>query len=472
MKKPFAWGTGLGVMLGGGLGVLVTLLIVRGQEEGGQPAPKPESDQKHAAKQQQMDPHVRLVGEVLDRIAKESLRRPDARAKRQLVEDMINGGLARLDPYAGFLNPRDTKDLDKRFGGKYGGIGAFVHTDRHGQIAIITPIVGSPAYHAGILAGDVILKIDGRSTEGLTLREAIDRITGKKGTPVVLTILHEGAKKPVEVKIVRDEIEVESVLGDRRKPDDPKAWDFLYDKDNKIAYVRLVSFSETTAASLRKTLAALRRQGMRGLVLDLRYNPGGLLIAAVEVGNLFLEDGKAIVRIRRPGQKDIVCKSEKEGSFLPSAQNCPVAVLINRGSASASELVAAALQDHGRAVIVGERSFGKGSVQTLLKVEDKKSRLKLTTAGYFSPRGRNINRYPDSKDRDEWGVLPDPGLAVKLTNEEWVRCFIERNQRDLFPDKRPSPDEAKKPPFVDRVLERALEHLRTQVSQSAAPKRA
>jgi carboxyl-terminal processing protease len=463
MNRSFALGTGLGVILGGALGTAIALAFVH------QPPEQPDPNVKPAAP---LDPNVRLVAEVLAKVERESARQPNAKARRRLVEDMLNAGLTRFDPYAGFLNPRDTKELDKRYGGKYAGIGAYVHSDRHGQIAITAPIAGSPAYRAGILAGDIILKVNGQSTEGMTVREAVDKITGTKGTPVVLTVLHEGAKEPVQLRIIRDEIEVDSVWGDRRRPDRPEKWDFLYDKANKIAYVRLVGFSKTTAKGLGEALIDLRSQGMRALVLDLRSNPGGLLTAALDVSNLFLDGGQVIARLRRPGKEEKVFPAQKELSFLPSAQDCPMAVLINRGSASASELVSAALQDHKRAVIIGERSFGKGSVQTLIEVENKQSRLKLTTASYCGPHGKNINRYPDSKDSDQWGIRPDPGFEVKLTDEERLRYWLDRNRRDTLSGKDPEPDpkEAKKPPVVDRMLERALEHLRAQLGKAETHK--
>jgi carboxyl-terminal processing protease len=250
----------------------------------------------------------------------------------------------------------------------------------------------------------------------------------------------------------------------------------MLDKENKIGYIRLTAFSETAAQELKDAVEELQRQGVRGLVLDLRGNPGGLLKAAVEISDLFLSEGR-IVSTRGRNHKEEIYDAKPEGTLLVPADQFPMAVLVNRGSASASEIVAAALQDHKRAIVVGERSYGKGSVQNIIPMEKGTSALKLTTASYWRPSGKNIHRFPDSKDSDEWGVKPNPGFEVPLKADEAFEYFQWRSDRDVFRVKKdkpaPSPadpkkDKAKdkkKPPFVDRVLEKALEHIRGEIKK-------
>src|SRR5579884_1060795 len=304
--------------------------------------------------------NVSLLVDVLDKVEKNYVKPLDEERERKLVEDMINGGLERLDPHSAYINPHDYNQFKKQSKGKFGGVGIQVGFDSHnpGVLTVISPMVGTPAYDAGILAGDVILKIDGKATDTMTLNQAVDLIQGDPGQPIVLTVRHEGGGDPVDVRIVRDEIKVPSVLGDLRKADNPKEWDFFYDGEAKIGYVRLTSFSETSAAELRAALQQLKEGGMRGLVLDLRGNPGGLLKQAVEISNLFLTEGRI--------HKDEVFDANPDGAVLVPAERYPVVILVNRGSASASEIVAAALQDNGRATVVGERSYGKGSVQNII----------------------------------------------------------------------------------------------------------
>ncbi len=219
-------------------------------------------------------------------------------------------------------------------------------------------------------------------------------IQGEPGTEVTLTVLHEGQKKPVDMKLTRAEIKVESVLGDTRKQE----WDFWVDPATKIAYVRLVAFTETTVDELTRTVDSLQRAGMRGLVLDLRNNPGGLLRAAVEVSSMFLPEGKTVVTTKgRNMATEEAYKAHQRNPNMRPGTCYPITILLNRYSASASEIVAAALQDHARAVIIGERSYGKGSVQNVIAMESGSSALKLTTASYWRPSERNIHRFPDSK---------------------------------------------------------------------------
>jgi carboxyl-terminal processing protease len=231
---------------------------------------------------------------------------------------------------------------------------------------------------------------------------------------------------------------------------------------------------------MRRAVERLQREGARGLVLDLRNNPGGLLSAAVEVADLFLTDG-LIVSTRGRNEKEKPYEARPDGTLLTPAEKFPVAVLINKYSASASEIVAAALQDHQRAVVVGERTYGKGSVQNIIPMENGASALKLTTASYWRPSGKNIHRFPDSKEADDWGVKPTPGFEVPMKDEERLEYMLYRTERDIVHGKagiqpprrvRPEKDKDKeKKPFEDRVLQKALEHLRGELKKvgAAAP---
>jgi carboxyl-terminal processing protease len=250
---------------------------------------------------------------------------------------------------------------------------------------------------------------------------------------------------------------VPTVQGDNYKPDGN--WNFLIDPDKKIGYVRLTAFSRNTGTELKKALNELKAQGMKGLVLDLRFNPGGLLTTAVEVADLFLEEGK-IVSTKGRNTEERTQFAKRSGTF----SGFPMAVLVNRFSASASEIVSAALQDHKRAIVVGERTWGKGSVQNVIELEGGKSQLKLTTASYHRPSGKNIHRFPDSKESDEWGVMPDDNYGVRFSPEEMSGYQEYRRQRDVL-----SKDGPPKSNFIDRQLARAEEYVTEQITGEKKP---
>ena len=423
---------------------------------------------------------VHLLVDVLHEVRQRYAVEVDPQRERKLVEDMINGGLERLDPHSQFINAKDFKQFTKNSRGSFGGVGIHVGTDRQsrGQLTVISPMAGTPAYEAGILAGDLILKIDGKSTEGMRLSEAVDLIQGEKGQPITLTVLHENAREALDVTLVRAEIKVDTVMGDRRKADDPKHWDFFLDHTSKIGYLRVTNFGETTVDEMKAAVESLQHDGVRGLIIDLRNNPGGLLRAAVDISDLFLKNGR-IVSTKGRNQKEEVWDAKAEGTLLEPAERYPIYILVNKFSASASEIVSAALQDHGRAVIVGERTYGKGSVQNIIPMEHETSALKLTTASYWRPSGKNIHRFPESKDSDEWGVKPDAGFEVPMKDDERLEYLIWRSDRDVVRSGREKPssgdrstikgkqDEKKedKKPFTDRVLEKAVERLKKQIEK-------
>jgi carboxyl-terminal processing protease len=264
---------------------------------------------------------------------------------------------------------------------------------------------------------------------------------------------------------------VPSVEGDLREANGH--WNYIIDKENKIGYVRVSSFIQKTAEELQKSLEELKEQGMKALIIDLRDNPGGLLSSAVEVSDMFIEGGK-IVSTKGRNTPEKTYEAEKEGTYT----GFPMAVIINEGSASAAEIVSACLQDHKRASIVGQRSYGKGSVQNILDLEDGSSVLKLTVATYWRPSNKNIHKFKDSKESDDWGVLPDPGLEVKYTPEEHMAWALNRLDRNLIQSsatkrrlnsgepkegEAPKANEPKKP-FVDRQLEKALSCLKEKLA--------
>jgi carboxyl-terminal processing protease len=409
--------------------------------------------------------NIRLLIDVLDEVQHKYVKELNKEEMRELVENMINSGLEKLDQHSAFINEEEYKQFIKTSRGKFGGVGIKVGLDRSGQLFVESPMLGTPAYEKGVLAGDLILKIDDVSTDGMPLKKAVDMITGETGKDVKLTVLHEGDKNPVDIVITRAEIVIESVIGDRRMEDNLKEWDFVLDGTTNVAYIRITAFTETTVKDLTKVVDRLQALKVRGLILDLRGNPGGLLRAAVEVSELFLPKGTPIVTTRGRNQKEeaYVARGRPDAPNGPQT-SYPIAILLNRYSASASEIVAAALQDAGRAVIVGERSYGKGSVQNVIPMEGGKSALKLTTASYWRPSGHNIHRFPTSKETDEWGVKPDRRLRVEQPLEERVMYYKWRRQRDVVRSKgapAAKVDEYDRVSrrFCDRVVDKAVEYI-------------
>lgn len=359
--------------------------------------------------------------------------------RRELLESALRGMLQELDPHSSYINTSEWKQFRRQIEGRFGGIGIQVGINRENErLEVIAPMVGTPAYEAGVLPGDLIMEIDGLSTEGMDTNKAVEVLTGRPGTSVALSVLHKGEDKPETLTMTRAIIDVPSVLGDARKPDDQ--WDFMLDHDRKIGYVRITSFIQNTTDELKRALAELKSEGMKGLILDLRDNPGGLLGAAVEISDLFVDDGMIV---STKGRNTIGKKFEaqKEGTY----DGFPMVILVNRSSASAAEIVSACLQDHNRALVVGERTYGKGSVQNIIDLEDGNSVLKLTVATYQRPSGKNIHRFKNAKDSDEWGVSPNKGLEVKLNPEQYVAWIRARHERDLVTvgKRRPRPDAEK-----------------------------
>jgi carboxyl-terminal processing protease len=299
---------------------------------------------------------------------------------KTLVNGAINGMLTSLDPHSAYLTPDLYKDLQMDTQGRFGGLGIEI-TVKNGVLTVVSPIEDTPAFKAGVKPGDMIFKIEDEFTKDMTLVDAVKRMRGPKGTKVTISIKREGVPELIDVTLVRDTIRVQSVRARNLEPG--------------YGYIRLAQFQERSDRDLQKTLEkmAADKAGLKGLVLDLRNNPGGLLTQAVRVTDLFLDSGMIVYtegRIESQKQKYF---AQKEGSWM----DFPLVVLVNGGSASASEIVAGALQDHKRAVVLGTKTFGKGSVQTILPLDDN-SALRLTTARYFTPKGRSIQAT---------GIVPD-----------------------------------------------------------------
>jgi carboxyl-terminal processing protease len=377
--------------------------------------------------------------------------------RRELLQAAIEGMMSKLDPYSSYISPEEMAQFSESVDQEFGGIGIQIYPDeRTHRLMVVSPLPGTPAYRAGMLAGDTILEIDGKSAEGYSTDKAVSLLKGKPGTAVKLSILHPGTNKKEQVTLVRDVIHVATVLGDHYKPDG--AWDFMLDKKDKIGYVRLTHFSRHSSIELEKAINQLLEEGMQALVLDLRFDPGGLFSQATEIADMFIEGG-TIVSTKGRNTTERTWEAKKEGTF----PNFPMAVIVNHYSASASEIVAACLQDHHRAVIVGERSWGKGSVQNVIELENGASALKLTTASYHRPSGKNIHRFPGASESDAWGVMPDPGYEVKFTPRE-TREYIDnyRRERDILSKNGPPASE-----FKDRQLDKALAAVRTKLAEAA-----
>jgi len=352
----------------------------------------------------------------------------------ELLLGAIQGMLQALDPYSTFLTAEEYQALQDDTAGSYGGIGIHVSV-RHGELVVIAPLEDTPGFAAGLQSGDRILAIDGEPVTGISIRNAVDRLRGPKGTTVVLEVLGRRQTESREVEIVRDRIEVASVKGARSEGD-------------RVGYVRVTQFAQPTADLLREAVETLiRDEAITALVLDLRNNPGGLLDSAVDVAALFLPRGAPVVVVKgRPGvYEHQEIKADSPVRFI----DMPLAVLINDGSASGSEIVAGALQDHRRAVVIGERSFGKGSVQRVMPSrQGAGTAIRLTAAHYYTPEGRLIH---------EVGVAPD--IVVPVTPEEWRRVQLKRardEHRDLVEDV----DAEQLDEVTDRALIRAVDALK------------
>ena len=408
----------------------------------------------------------------------------DVRKHLRKREDLENGKditltlhamLAKLDRHTDYIDPERAKKVRTLIEGKFTGIGVQIRLNDDDLLQVVTPIINSPAYKVGMLANDIITEIirveDDKgntiekpevfSTKGITTEEAVKKIMGPEGTKVKLTVKREGEEKPLEFEIIRGQVETESVLGHKRNKDD--SWNYVIDAENKICYIRLTDFTASSTRDLEKIMRRLTKEvGIKGFILDLRFNPGGLLDAAVKISDLFIEDG-LIVSVRPRNGPETSYIGKADGGYVAF----PMVCLVNGFSASASEIVSACLQDHHRAIVIGSRSYGKGSVQTIHKFEND-SILKYTNATFWRPSGRNLNKASTGgKDEDEWGVTPNSGFLLDLADKERDDLHTFMKEQEIIRGPNYKPSEPVKIDFRDRQLDMALDYLRNQIKSAS-----
>jgi carboxyl-terminal processing protease len=337
----------------------------------------------------------------------------------ELVQGAIQGMLDALDPYSRYISPSELDAFNQETSGIVPGIGVVI-TLQDGMITVISPIEDSPAFQAGIMPGDRILAIGNEPTKSMTLSRVADKLRGEPGTSVSLEIRHEHTGRMETVRLTRREIHIRSVKGVVRRPDGD--WDMMLDRDSRIGYLRITNFVETTGSEMAQAVMQLGRSDVRGIIIDLRNNPGGLLEQAVNVSSLFLPQGVIVTTKGRWAPP-----SSFMASGDPICPRTPIVILINRYTASAAEIVSGALKDHRRATLVGARTYGKGTVQSVFPLEDNRGAIKITTAYYYLPNGRNIHR---RKDATLWGV--DPDIDIELTTREFLELQHSRAQADLL----------------------------------------
>jgi carboxyl-terminal processing protease len=360
---------------------------------------------------------LRTFAEVLGRIKSDYVESVD---DKSLIESAIRGMLAGLDPHSAYLSQDEYRDLQVGTSGEFGGLGIEVGME-DGFIKVISPIDDTPAQRAGLKAGDLIVRIDAKPVKGMTLNEAVNLMRGKPGTSIALTVMREGGDRPLKLELVRDVVHVASVKGRTLEPG--------------YGYVRIAHFQSRTTEDLLKAIADLKKQNggtLKGLVLDLRNNPGGVLNSAVGVSDAFLTGGLIVYTKGRVEDSELQFKAGPDDVL----KGAPMVVLVNGGSASASEIVAGALQDQKRAIIMGSQTFGKGSVQTIIPI-DAKTALKLTTARYYTPSGRSIQAH---------GITPDivlPRAALSLAHDGVERLKEADLERHLIDSGEPADDQAK-----------------------------
>jgi carboxyl-terminal processing protease len=427
-----------------------------------------------------------LLADVRERLGK----REDLESNKD-VDLSLQMMMTNLDPYTVYIDPEQKAKAEIDFGGKFTGIGIQIRrVAAKDALLVVTPIKGSPAYRAGLKAGDLITQIETDrddkghklpapktfTTQGMKTETAVKHILGEAGTKVKVTVQREGASQPLDFELRRGLVEVETVLGAKRKDDD--TWDFYIDPESKIGYIQLTQFTRSSFRDMEEAVRKLDKTGLKGLILDLRNDPGGLLSSAVQIADLFIDDGLIVTIRPRVGQPQPYV-GEHEGSYL----NFPMVCLVNNGSASGSEIVAACLQDHKRAVIVGERSYGKGSVQNIQPFPSTGGEIKLTTATFWRPSDKNLNKASikdyeklpkEELEKQDWGVRPDRGYVVKLDRKERFDLDMHLRNREIIPRRdgpaKPEYKEGEGPAkaeFKDRQLETALEYLHSQIKTAS-----
>jgi carboxyl-terminal processing protease len=377
---------------------------------------------------------------------------------RELFENAMHGMVTSLDEYSDYIGPDFFEQFQQSIDQQFVGIGIVVEGPPESEaLRVVSPVYDSPAYRAGMRAGDAILEIDGEPTASMTLTDAVKRIKGPPQTKVQLVIRHANSDEEITISVMRDVIRTKSVLGDTLLEDGE--WNYFLEEKPHIGYVRITTFGEFSASELKEVLP-FEDHAIDALILDLRGNVGGLLTAAVETSDMFIDEGLIVKTKGRNGWDDKVYYASPENTVF-TAKATPIVVLADRYSASASEIVAACLKDHGRAVVAGERTWGKGTVQNVIPLEGGTSALKLTTASYWRPNDKNIHRSRKATEEDDWGVRPSPGLEVKLTEQEYQKLYEQRRNEDVLRDK-DTPGTSNDPqqePIEDPQLEKAIDYI-------------
>jgi carboxyl-terminal processing protease len=394
---------------------------------------------------------LNLFGDVFERVRADYVEKPD---DSKLIETAINGMLAGLDPHSSYMDPKSFRDMQVQTRGEFGGLGIEV-TMEDGLIKVVAPIDETPAAKAGIMANDIITQLDGEQVQGLTLNQAVEKMRGPVNTKIKLTVMRKGNDKPIEITITRDIIRVRSVRSQVEGDD--------------VGYIRLTQFNEQTTDGLKKAItdisAKISNDKLKGYILDLRNNPGGLLDQAISVSDAFLQKGE-IVSTRGRNPEETQRFNARPGDLTNGK---PVIVLINGGSASASEIVAGALQDHRRVTVIGTRSFGKGSVQTIIPLGSGNGALRLTTARYFTPSGRSIQAKGIVPDIEVLQDVPSEIQAKSDTSTKGEASLRGHLKGDAGKEQTGSQAYVPPDPKNDKALIMAEDLLRGTVVNSAFP---
>ena len=428
------------ILLGAAAGVAVTLVTT-------QPRLLLEGARAQAAAAADTYRQLSLFGDVFERVRADYVEKPD---DGKLIELAINGMLAGLDPHSSYMDTKSFRDMQVQTRGEFGGLGIEV-TMEEGLIKVVAPIDETPAAKAGIMANDIITHLDDEPVQGLTLNQAVEKMRGPVNTKIKLKVMRKGGDKPIEVSITRDIIRVRSVRS-RLEGDD-------------VGFIRVTQFNEQTTDGLKKAVADLTAQAgdkLKGFVIDLRNNPGGLLDQAISVSDAFLEKGE-IVSTRGRNAEETQRFNARAGDL---SKGKPLIVLINGGSASASEIVAGALQDHRRATVIGTRSFGKGSVQTIIPLGSGNGALRLTTARYFTPSGRSIQAKGISPDIE---VLQEVPEELKARTDTRGEASLRGHLKAEGDEQTGSQSYIPPDPKDDKALHNALDLIRGITKNSAYP---
>jgi len=419
-KRKILWSLGLGLFL------LFSLLIISDK-----------AIQGVVEKGAEIYEQVKLLTEVFTLIRDNYVEPVEA---KKLIYGACEGMVSKLDPFSQFMDPTAHEMMKSETEGKFGGVGIRIAI-REGRLTVVTPLPGTPAYELGILPGDIIMKIEGKDTKDITISQAVELLRGTPGTKVTISILREGVKDLIDFTITRAVVKIESVPDARMLTD-------------KIGYIELSEFSKDTPYEFDKAWKKLEKQGMENLILDLRYNPGGLLTTAVEICKNFIGDEKLIVYTQGRSEEQVVkFFAEKKAKH----EKIPLVILVNKGSASGSEIVAGCIQDWKRGVVLGEKTFGKASVQSLMPLSDG-SGLRLTTAKYYTPAGRSIH---------DVGITPD--IVVEVPAEIMTELMKQREKIYGLPEE--AKEKREKEKIKDPQIERAKEILLAQEMFSGTEKR-